>query len=274
MYARKLTKDELKKSGIIEVTEDCRVFTKNSELKPFTNNQGYYMVNIFELDEDGNKITVPYEKSVFGCVYKTRSVGLHRLMWAWHSEEEMVPDGFVVDHINNEHDKLEDYYMSNLQLLTPAENLAKDRNNWHVWELKCQLNKPRSFYEDKLKGFEVAYEDAKKRKDADAAHRFRNGISQTRARLRYYDSHIEETRAIQLIKEQEEARKKACHARAERRRELQARIDKARKYYNEALEAYGKDDEYVQKLKGEWKLAIAMLSCFKAECKKDKEKIS
>jgi hypothetical protein len=51
------------------------------------------------------------------------------------------------------------------------------------------LNKPRSFYEDKLAGYEKAYEEAKLNKDADLAHKLRAYISQTRARLRYWDSH-------------------------------------------------------------------------------------
>ena len=50
-----------------------------------------------------------------------------------------------------------------------------------------------------------------------------------------------------------------CHARAEKRRELQANIDSSRKYYKEALEAYGKNDPYVKQLWGVWKTAIAEL---------------
>lgn len=263
MYARKLTKEELMKSGITEVTKDCRVFRGDTELKHYVNNQGYFMVNLFEFDEDGNRIFMPYESSVFGGTYKMRSVGLHRVMWAWFYNE--VPEGMVVDHISNEHDKIEDYYLTNLQLLTPAENLSKERPEWNTSEVKCQLSKPRSFYEEKLECYTLAYEQAKKNHDAEGAHRFRTSLAQTRARLRYYDSHIEEAQAIQKAKEQEEAKKKAYHEIAQKKRELKAKVDSARKYYKEIRDAYGKDDPYVQQLWGEWKLAIAMLYGFMKE---------
>lgn len=272
MYARKLTKEELKKSGITTVTKDCRVFREDGEIKPFTNSEGYFMINIYDLDEDGNRIAIPYEKSIYGYRYRTRSVGLHRVMYAWHSKEEEVPEGLVVDHINNEHDKIEDYYMTNLQLLTPAENLAKDRDNWHIRELKCQLKKPRSFYEKKLEGFEMAYEQAKRDKDAEAAHKLRSSISQARARLRYWDNHIEDFKKNLIKNNLIEKSSHECHVRAKKRRELQANIDRARLIYLQVKEAYGKDDPYVQQMWGEWKLAIAGLHGFKEECKKANQK--
>lgn len=265
MYARMLTKDELKKSGITTVTKDCRVFREDGEIKPFQNSDGYYMINIYELDENGDRIIIPYEKSVYGYIYKTRSIGLHRLMYAWHSKEQMVPSGMVVDHISNEHDKIEDYYMTNLQLLTPGENLAKDRDNWHVSEIKCDLSKPRSFYEDKIEAYLQAYEDAKLRKDADAAHKFRSGLSQNRAKLRYYDSHIAEAISIRERKAAEEARKREYHERAQKKKALKAEVDQSRKMYQELLEAYGKDDPIVYEYWGKWKLAIAMYHGFCAK---------
>jgi len=267
MYARRLTKEELKNSGITTITKDCRVFREDGEIKPFPNSDGYFMLNIYELDENGNRIIVPYEKSVFGYVYKTRSIGLHRAMYAWHSKEQEVPEGLVVDHINNEHDKIEDYYMTNLQLLTPAENLAKDKPNWHVSEIKCNLNKPRSFYEDKIKGYEMAYEEAKKNKDADGAHKLRSGLAQARARLRYYDSHIAEAISIRERKAAEEARKREYHERAQKKKALKAEVDSARKMYQELLEAYGKDDSIVTQYYYEWKLAIAKYYGFCSEMK-------
>lgn len=265
MYARRLTKEEIMKSGITTVTKDGRVFRKDTEIKPIINASGYFVISLYELDENGNRIIIPYEKSAFGYVYKLRVVGLHRLMWAWHYGE--VPEGMVVDHKNNSHDHIEDYHLSNLQLLTPGENIAKERDNWHVRELKCNLNKPRSFYENKLEGYTLAHEQAKKDKDAKAAHSLRTNISQTRARLRYYDSHIEEYLKEKKAKKPPEHE---CHARAEKRRELQANVDSARKFYKEVLAAYGKNDPIVKQYWGEWKLAIAMLNSFKEECKRER----
>ena len=265
MYARKLTKLELMKSGITEVTVDGHVYAGEKELFPKANKQGYLMHSIYELDKNGEKIKIPNEKSVFGYNYKQRSIGLHRLMWAWHFGE--VPSGLVCDHINNRHSRIEDYHLSNLQLLTPAENVAKDKANWFTSEVKCQLNKPRSFYEEKLAKYEAEYEEAKIAGDAVLTHKLRANISQCRARLRYYDSHIEEAMALQAEQEKVEAKQREYHERAQIKKELKAKVDSARKYYKQVRDAYGKNDEIARKYWGEWKLAIAMYQGFCAETK-------
>ena len=257
--------------GINEVTKTGRVFRHGYEVQPTIDNQGYFMFRIYDKDENGERIKLkrPDATKDYHYTYKTRSIGLHRLMWAWHYGE--CPEGMVVDHKNNRHDHIEDYYLSNLQLLTPGENLAKERDNWHVWELKCNLNKPRSHFEHKLEGFTIAYENAKTNKDAEGAHKLRSAICQTRARLRYYDNHIDEHLTKEAAKTQKEKTANDCHARAEKRRALQYEVDRARKMYKELLEAYGKDDPIVYQYWGEWKLAIAKLHGFKEECKRAKE---
>jgi hypothetical protein len=85
--------------------------------------------------------------------------------------------------------------------------------------------------------------------------------------LNYYDAHITEALEIQKAKEEAEARKREYHERAIKKRELQAKVDSARKFYKEVKAAYGNDDPYVKKLWGEWKLAIAELHGFCAESK-------
>lgn len=259
MYARKLTKEELMKNGITNVTLDGHVFKGEQEEIPTINKNGYFIHEIYDTDENGNRIKIAKANSAFGYVYKTRCLGLHRLMWAWHYEE--VPEGMVVDHINNCHELLEDYDLSNLQLLTPAENLAKERTNWHISEIKCNLSKPRSFYETKLANYIAAYEQAKIDKDAKAAHALRSNISQTRARLRYYDNHIAEYLAKQDPEHD-------CHARAQKKKELKADIDSARKLYQELLEAYGEADPIVYQYWGEWKMAIVRYNMFCDETKR------
>ena len=268
MYARQLTKSELIQHGITEVTTDGHVFRDGVEIKPVKNAKGYLMFHIYDVDEEGNRIKVYRNGNKKKYNYKYRSLGLHRIMWAWHSPEKMVPSGMVVDHINNKHYELEDYRMENLQLLTPRENVNKDRLNedWHVWELKCRLDVPRSFYEKKLEGFEMAYEQAKADKDDKAAHNLRGNISHTRARLRYYDAHIEEVNIpVPVNQDAEIMRLKRYHERAAKIRDLRAEVASAHKYYQEVKEAYGKDDSYTKKLWGEWKMAIAKLHAFRAE---------
>jgi hypothetical protein len=246
-----LTKDYLKKLGVEYVSTDGKeIIVHGKVVKPIPSknskkgNRYYYNVRLTD-PETGEKI----------------DTGIHVLNFVWNSGKSK-PAGKVVDHKNND---AENNDITNLQCITPRENLAKDRDNWYRYELKCNLNKPRSFYEIKLEGYEMAYEQAKKDRDADAAHKLRGNISQIRARLRYYDSHIEEALEIKKIKEEEEACKREYHERAQQKRELKAKVDSARKYYKEIREAYGPDDEYVKKLWGEWKLAIAELYEFKSK---------
>ena len=264
MYARRLTKEELIENGITEVTTDGHVFKGTEEEIPNVTNGGYFVHDIYDKDENGSRIKIMKKNSAFGYVYKLRTIGLHRLMWAWHYGE--VPEGMVVDHINNKHDTIEDYHLDNLQLLTPAENVAKDKQNWNTREIKCRLDVPRSFYQDKLEGYLLAYENAKTNKDAEGAHALRTNISQTRARLRYYDNNINEALKLRQAKEEEEARKREYHERAQKRKELKAEVDSARKFYKDLENAYGKDDDIVKQYQLEWKLAVVRLQKFKAEC--------
>lgn len=211
IYASKLTKEDLIKSGITLVTEDGYVFKGDKQITPNINPNGYLIVPIYELDENGDKIKVPIMRQLKGCkkltntyIYKLRPIGLHRLMWAWFNNE--VPEGYIVDHVNNKHEAQEDYHLSNLQLLTQKDNLLKERPNYEKKELYCNMTKSRSFYENKLLKYEKEYEEAKKEHNAELVHKLRSNISNTKARLRYWDSHKEEYE--NLLKEQQLAKEK------------------------------------------------------------------
>lgn len=197
-YAKRLTKEDLVKGGITNITEDCRVFKNGQELELKKNYAGgYFTFFIYALDSNGKKIKVPTPKSKNPYVYKTRSIGLHRAMWAWFHNE--VPEGMVVDHRNNQHSQLEDYYLDNLQLLTPQENVTKERE-CNTRQLVCDLSYPRSHYEEKLAAYEAAYSVAKETKaDKEIRHRLTSSIAHTRAMLRYYDAHIEQAEQLQKI---------------------------------------------------------------------------
>lgn len=254
MYAKKLTKEELIKGGITNVTADGRVFKGDREVFPTRNKQGYLMHFIYDLDENGNKIKIPGKKYACQYTYKQRHIGLHRLMWAWHYGE--VASGMVVDHISNKHTELEDYVLSNLNCITPAENVRKERTHVRV------VNMPKYMSEEKINKklayWTEQYELAKKNKDAYAAHRCRSSLSEWRAKRRQFLAEPEKyARPAKPVNER--------LVRAAKRKELQANIDNARKYYKEAREAYGSKDAYVKKLWGEWKLAIAMLHAFEEE---------
>ena len=193
-YASRLTKEMLIKSGIELITEDGIVIKNGKQFIPFQDkNSGYLRIFIYDFDEDGNKIKVPITKIRKGCkkqsntyVYKLRAVGLHRAMWAWIYG--VVEEGYVIDHKNNKHTSIEDYHISNLQLISQRENTTKDREP-STKEIKCRLNKPLSYYEDKLAYYEDLYQKAVKEGNQEEAHRQRNNTYGQRARIRYWLSH-------------------------------------------------------------------------------------
>lgn len=206
-YAKRLTKEDLMKGGIVKITEDCKIFGQNGELSvQQSNKQGYITVTLYDFDENGNKIKVPIKRTFKGCknpsdtyVYKSRVHGLHRVMWAWFHNE--VPEGYVVDHINNKHINIEDYHLNNLQLLTPQENVTKERI-CNIKEIPCKLDRPRTYYEDKLAKYEALYEEAKANKDAKEAHKQRANIANIKGRLRYWDSNRKEAETLMAKKKE------------------------------------------------------------------------
>ena len=183
-YAGLLTKDYLQFLGITDVSRDGKHIYKNGhELKQAgPNNSGY----MFILVHDPIRYQqVPEELRTSTC--GQRSFTVQRIVFAWWDESHMVPPGMVIDHKN---DNKTDNNFDNLQLKTPGGNIWKDRKHG-VREIKCKLNKPRSFYEEKLLNYKKLYEQAKDDKDAERAHALRGNISNTEARLRYYDNHKE-----------------------------------------------------------------------------------
>ena len=120
-------------------------------------------------------------------------------------------------------------------------------------------------YEEKLAKYEALYEEAKANHDATKAHKLRTNVANLRANLRYYDSHLDEAKSLQLNKEVENIQKREYHERAQMKRLLKAKVDSAHKYYKEIAHAYGKNDEIARKYWGEWKLAVAMYQGFCAK---------
>lgn len=202
-YASELTYADLVKMGVTAVDPvNARVFGDKGELRPVINNKGYFMINLYELDSSGNRIKIAIRRQFKGCkhisdswCYKMRTVGLHRLIWAWTYGK--VEAGYVVDHINNKHDTLEDYTITNLQLLTPAENLYKEYDKTEPTIYKPARNKGIEYYQEKLENYTKLYEQAKKNHNAEEAHRLRSNIANNRAKLNY------------LIKQNKEAYNKA-----------------------------------------------------------------
>lgn len=192
-YGRKLTRAELEFAGITEITDDCRIFRGEVEIKPFVNGQHNYLcIAIYDRDENNNLIKIN-RKDGRGYTYKYRTLGLHRVMYAWHYGE--VPEGMVVDHRDNCHTKLEDYRLENLQLLLPKENLEKERGE-SVREKPIPLSrvKPLHYYEAKLDKYLDDYDLCKRIGDAKGAHKCRTQVANYKAYIRWWKNHEKEIR--------------------------------------------------------------------------------
>ena len=193
-YAKRLTKETLIANGYESITEDGTVIRNGKQFIPFQDKKdGYLKIYIYELDEDGNKIKVPIIKKDKRCKkqintynYKVRTIGLHRAMWAWIYG--VVEEGLVIDHKNNRHTSIEDYNINNLQILSQRENSIKNPRT-SIREVKCRLDRPLSYYEDKLAYYEDLYQKAVKEGNQEEAHRQRNNTYTQRAKIRYWLSH-------------------------------------------------------------------------------------
>ena len=252
IYARKLTKDDLIKYGVKEITDDCKVIYSNDrvlckEEDFIKNKQGYLTFNVYDLDENGNRIKRlvkrRYKEKIYDTyTYKVKTICIHRAMIAWHYNE--VPEGYVVDHINNKHDTLADNRLENLQLLTPRANLVKERNNIDIRESSCRMTLPLSYYYDKLNTYLNKYNNAK---DQEEKHSLRTLISNYRARIRYWKSHEEEYIKNEEVKAIKAKVLKAQKERTEELKQYQKIVDEARELYKQDPSS---DNNY------NWRLAV------------------
>lgn len=188
MYCEKLTKEYLIKNGITAVDfETGKVFGVNGERTYSINNGGYFVLPLYVLDDNGNKIKVPIRRRFKGCkklsdsyTYKQKTFGLHRIIWAWKYGE--VPEGYVIDHKNNKHSELEDYRLDNLQCITPAQNLAKEKPESNRM---VKTNNSLEYCEEQLNICLDMYDKAKFEHNAEKAHKYRSLISYYKAQIRY-----------------------------------------------------------------------------------------
>ena len=271
-YASRLTKEMLIANGYELITEDGTVIKNGRQIFPTQDKRdGYLKLYLYELDEDGNKIKIPITRICKGCKrpintykFKTITVGLHRAMWAWLYG--VVEEGCVVDHINNKHKSIEDYNINNLQLISQRENTTKDREA-STLELKCKLDRPLSYYEDKLAYYEDLYKKAIKEHNQEEAYKQRNNTYGQRARIRYWLSHKEEAEALIAKKQAAYLEAKLdsdlYHAKAKVIKLLKENIDNRHAEYNDALKTNGSKHKTTLSIRAEWKRAIKELNDFK-----------
>lgn len=192
LMTKQITKSYLEYLGITEITPDGKVFTKNGELKPSLvgrsknnpSNQEKLQVELY--DSEKYKATPKYKRNVHSGRVQIR---VHQLVYAWFNNE--IPYGKEIHHkdgncLNN--------HIDNLEALTRAEHRAKHRKlqgrpvktYTSTKEIKCRLDIPRTWYESELKKLEASpITDSQ-----------RSAVYAMRAKLRYYDNHIEEAQKL------------------------------------------------------------------------------
>ena len=261
IYSRALTKEYLLKHGVKEITEDCKVIFEDGRVlekeEDFTKDKkGYFSFNVYELDENGNRIRIPitkrykykgYEKLSNTYKYKIRTIYLHRAVYVWFNDE--IPERLIIDHIINKHDTLYDNRLENLQLLTQGEHARKDKP-LSTRELKCNMTLPLSYYEEKLNTYLNKYNNAKDKKEK---INLRTRICEYKARIRYWKSHEEENKKNEEAKAIKANALKTQKERAKDLKQYQKIVDEARKIY--------KDNPTVEN-KYNWKLAIKVYNDF------------
>ena len=259
-YAAELTKEYLMKLGITDVTPDgLHIYKGSEELAqyiPKTKNakRRYFRVSLY--DPEIRQATPKEERtSTTGAII----IPVHVINYVWNRGPREL--GLVVDHIDN--NPLNNH-IDNLQLINQRENVTKDREE-STREAKCKLDRPLSYYEDKLVYYEDLYKKAVKEGNQEEAHKQRCNTYNQRAKIRYWLSHKEEAEAL-IAKKQAYLETKldsdVYHAKAEVIKLLKENISKRRAEYNNALETNGSKHETTLSLKAEWKRARKELNDF------------
>ena len=178
MYVRSLTKDDLIRSGIKEITEDCKVIFEDGRVlekeEDFLRNETGYL---YFLVDETDPVTV-IQKQLKGVQNTSRLIYLHRAMYAWFRGG--VPKDRVVDHLNNRHTTLYDNRLDNLQILTEKENLNKDRFG------KCSLSRPLEEYERMLK---LYIDKSNTETDKERKKIYKEYVERYQAKIRYWKAH-------------------------------------------------------------------------------------
>ena len=139
MYCKKLTKQELLDAGFTSVEyidNQWRVFRrwrKNNSKEKFDTEISVTLArgkHKYRPDKYYHKITYSFNRKVI-------NIPLSRLIYVWFIGD--IPDGYVVDHINNDSF---DNRPENLQLLTVSDNLKKRfEDNEEAWVNQWGLRK-------------------------------------------------------------------------------------------------------------------------------------
>lgn len=193
-YAAELTREFLERHHVTNITEDCRVFVDDKEIKLTKTKNNYYVFNLKKLDENDQPIKIPYtrknkltNKTCETYRYDMHTITLQRAMYAWF--HGVVHADKVIDHKNNRRDRLEDYRLENLQEVSAQKNVTKDRvrdeaDLYANYKLPTKKIVSEEYVEAKIAELEVLYEQAKANHDAKAAHSLRTKLARQRGLLK------------------------------------------------------------------------------------------
>jgi len=185
-YAKEVTREYLEKLGVRDVfplLHKCSLDTwmEGPRIKDALYDGHYYIMQLYD-PEIRKTIDEDKRNTSSGEIY----IPFHRLVYAWFNGS--VPKGMIVDHIDD--DKLNND-PTNLQLLTPSQNIWKNRPGVNTKEVKCSLRRPLEFYETEVAILEEDYEAAKLKKDVKKIHNIRSLLAYRRAQVRYYKKHMD-----------------------------------------------------------------------------------
>lgn len=239
VYAKELTKKEIMANGIIGVTKDGKIYYNDGRIRDkeedfIRNNQGYLYIYLYRMDENGNKIKISYKRNGKETYYYAMATfSIARIIWAWYNGS--VPEGMIVDHIDNKHTTLYDNRLENLQLLTPEENITKEREA-SIKELPCDMKKPLSHYKQLLKTAKAEYEKEKdtNRSSTEKAKYLRIQIYQLRCKIRYWENNKDKYKYYKALEKATQLAKSIIKNRAQEIKKYKADIKEAREEYKRA----------------------------------------
>lgn len=172
-----LTKEYLQFLGVKDVQKDGTVIGAKGKPIAAKDNGYKYKVMGFNRRELG----------------KPFNLYIHHIVWVWFNGTLNPGDDVHHKDLNPSNNALD-----NLIAMPHAEHLRMhklEKIKESTFELKCKLDRPRSYYEDLLEKYQAEYLKAPELYGKSTDPRYKRvvaNIANTRARLRYYDSHIKE----------------------------------------------------------------------------------